>query len=140
MGDASSLLFSPPVVSSSLFGTPQGDLFGPQSVPSRPFCGLRGAPSGRKAIKNNGFFIFSWCPLFDVLDARDVQNEFQGALWGAIGKCTGLPGSLQEGLQVFGPPPRGPQGASGCTRAPKCDSRTQNDPKTVSQGPKITPK
>ena len=47
------------------------------------------------------------------LDAPDVQNAFQGALWGAIGKCTEPPGSLLEGLQVFGSYPKRAPDTSG---------------------------
>ena len=115
MGDASLLLFSLHVVSSSLRGTPSRDLLGAQIVPSHPFCGLRATQSGQKAIKTYGFSTFSWCSFSTFLEALDLQNAFQGALWGAIGKCTGPPGSLQEGLQVFGTPPqdapKAPQGA-----------------------------
>ena len=34
------------VVSSFLLSTPQETLFRPKSIPRRPFCGLRGGPSG----------------------------------------------------------------------------------------------
>ena len=47
------------------------------------------------------------------MDALDVQNAFQGALWGAIGKCTEPPGSLLRAFRFSAPPPRGPQDASG---------------------------
>ena len=114
MGDASSLLFSPHVVSSSLLGTPSG---GPFWAPKRPKTSLLRPQRGAKWLKSNKkqriFNIFMVPTFRRFWMLRTSKMHFREPSGARSGNVPSPLGPSWRAFRFSAPPPRGPQDASG---------------------------
>ena len=93
---------------------PQGSLFQPKSIPRRPFSGLRGWPSGEKAIKNQRIFNIFMVPTFRRFwTLRTSKMHFREPSGARSGNVPSPLGPSWRAFRFSAPPPRGPQDASG---------------------------